>query len=48
MGIPTANMYSIFRGLSSSQEVLLTHGDTITDVAAPFRVTGKSGNLVSG
>ncbi|XP_028393832.1 GMP synthase [glutamine-hydrolyzing]-like [Dendronephthya gigantea] len=37
----------LFRGLSSKQEVLLTHGDTVTEVAPGFRVTGKSGNLIA-
>ncbi|XP_046850432.1 GMP synthase [glutamine-hydrolyzing]-like [Xenia sp. Carnegie-2017] len=38
----------IFSGLSSTQDVLLTHGDTVTQVAPGFREIAKSGNLVAG
>lgn len=38
----------LFEGLSSNQEVLLTHGDTIEKVADGFRVIAKSGDLVAG
>ena len=38
---------TLFRGLNSSEEVLLTHGDTVTQVATGFRVIGKSGALIS-
>lgn len=38
----------LFSGLSSTQDVLLTHGDTVTQVAPGFREIAKSGNLVAG
>lgn len=38
----------IFKGLKPEQNVLLTHGDSIIDVAKDFQVIAKSGNLVAG
>ena len=36
------------RGLTEDQQVLLTHGDTITKVAPGFQVIAKSGQVVAG
>ena len=36
------------RGLKEDQQVLLTHGDTITNVAPGFHVIAKSGQIVAG
>src|SRR5258708_30392471 len=38
----------LFTGLKSTQDVLLTHGDTVTKVANGFRVIAMSGNLIAG
>uniref|UniRef100_UPI001939C642 GMP synthase [glutamine-hydrolyzing]-like n=1 Tax=Styela clava TaxID=7725 RepID=UPI001939C642 len=38
----------LFTGLSETEEVLLTHGDTIDQVAPGFKVIAKSNNLVAG
>ena len=38
---------NLFKGLAKSQEVLLTHGDSIDKVADNFKVIGTSGNLVT-
>lgn len=42
------NKCSIFKGLSSKETVLLTHGDSIDTVAEGFKVVAKSGDLVAG
>lgn len=38
----------LFSGLSETEEVLLTHGDTVDEVAPSFKVIAKSNNLVAG
>ena len=35
------------RDLEKTQQVLLTHGDSVTRVADNFKVVGRSGNLVA-
>ena len=37
-----------FRGLSKSQPVLLTHGDSVDVVAKGFTAVAHSGKLVAG
>lgn len=37
-----------FRGLAEDQQVLLTHGDTVTKVASDFQVIAQSGQIVAG
>lgn len=37
-----------FRGLDQEENVLLTHGDSVDNVAPGFRIIAKSGNLVAG
>ena len=36
------------RGLKAEQRVLLTHGDSINDVAKGFQVIARSDNFVAG
>ncbi|XP_020900922.1 GMP synthase [glutamine-hydrolyzing] [Exaiptasia diaphana] len=38
----------IFRGLETTQEVLLTHGDSLDKLANGFKVAAKSGNIIAG
>ncbi|KAL8564485.1 hypothetical protein ACOMHN_017627 [Nucella lapillus] len=38
----------LFKGLKAEQSVLLTHGDSITEVASGFQVTARSDNFVAG
>jgi GMP synthase (glutamine-hydrolysing) len=38
---------NIFRGLSSKQSVLLTHGDSVDRVAEGFKAVANSGPLVA-
>jgi GMP synthase (glutamine-hydrolysing) len=38
----------LFRGLDINQEVLLTHGDSINQVADSFKTIGTSGNFIAG
>ncbi|KAK2180280.1 hypothetical protein NP493_448g02000 [Ridgeia piscesae] len=37
----------LFKGLTENQQVLLTHGDTITKVAPDFQVIAQSGQIVA-
>ena len=37
-----------FRGLDKQQSVLLTHGDSIDNVAKGFKVIAQSGDIVAG
>eukprot|EP00096_Caligus_rogercresseyi_P011162 TRINITY_DN4309_c0_g1_i1.p1 TRINITY_DN4309_c0_g1~~TRINITY_DN4309_c0_g1_i1.p1 ORF type:complete len:672 (-),score=242.16 TRINITY_DN4309_c0_g1_i1:275-2290(-) len=39
---------SLFKGLDESQEVLLTHGDSVEKIAEGFKPIAHSGNLVAG
>lgn len=41
-------MFGYFRGLQPEQEVLLTHGDSIDQVASNLKIIAKSGDLVAG
>ncbi|KAI0212516.1 GMP synthase [glutamine-hydrolyzing] [Lamellibrachia satsuma] len=38
----------LFKGLAEDQQVLLTHGDTVTKVASDFQVIAQSGQIVAG
>jgi hypothetical protein len=38
----------LIRGLDINQEVLLTHGDSINQVADSFKTIGTSGNFIAG
>lgn len=38
----------LFQDLNKSEQVLLTHGDSITEVAPNFKINAKSKNLISG
>uniref|UniRef100_A0A0A9X3L7 GMP synthase (glutamine-hydrolyzing) n=2 Tax=Lygus hesperus TaxID=30085 RepID=A0A0A9X3L7_LYGHE len=38
----------LFKGLEKSQNVLLTHGDSIDKVAESFKPVAQSGNLIAG
>ncbi|XP_064612030.1 GMP synthase [glutamine-hydrolyzing]-like isoform X2 [Liolophura sinensis] len=38
----------LFKGLKKSQEVLLTHGDSIQKIADDFEVMAESGSLIAG
>ena len=38
----------LFRGLNSEEEVLLTHGDSISKTADGFKVIAKSGDIIAG
>lgn len=38
----------LFKGLDISQEVLLTHGDTVESVALEYKVIAMSGGLIAG
>lgn len=38
----------LFKGLESSQEVLLTHGDSVTALGKGFRQIASSGDLIAG
>jgi GMP synthase (glutamine-hydrolysing) len=41
-------MYWYFSGLEKSQEVLLTHGDSIGKLAPNFKAIAHSGNIIAG
>lgn len=41
-------MFYFCRGLSTEQTVLLTHGDTVTQLAEGFTVIAKSGRIIAG
>ena len=38
----------LFKGLSEKEEVLLTHGDSVTRVAEGFKATAHSGSIIAG
>lgn len=38
----------LFQGLESNQDVLMSHGDSITSVAPNFRVIARSGEIIAG
>lgn len=38
----------LFDGLSAKQNVLMTHGDSVANVASGFAVIARSGNIVAG
>ncbi len=38
----------LFHGLTPEQRVLMSHGDTIVEVAEGYRVTARSGDLIAG
>lgn len=38
----------LFRGLNNEEQVLLTHGDSVKQAAAGFKVIAKSGDLIAG
>lgn len=38
----------IFKGLKTEQEVLLTHGDSIEEVAEGFQIIARSNNFIAG
>jgi GMP synthase (glutamine-hydrolysing) len=38
---------AIFDGLNKNQKVLLTHGNSVTKVAADFKIIGKSGKIIA-
>ena len=38
----------VCRGLQAEQSVLLTHGDSIDDIAKGFQVIARSDNFVTG
>lgn len=38
----------LFKGLKQTQDVLLTHGDTVTKLALGYRVIAMSGDLIAG
>lgn len=41
-------IYSIFSNLDTKQDVLLTHGDSVSKVADNFKVVGTSQNVIVG
>ena len=45
---PTIIFAVLHRGLKAEQRVLLTHGDSINDVAKGFQVIARSDNFVAG
>lgn len=38
----------LFKGLAQTQDVLLTHGDSVTQLPEGFKTIAKSGNLIAG
>ena len=38
----------LFKGLSDKEEVLLTHGDSVINVAEGFKATAHSGSIIAG
>lgn len=42
------NIYTVFRGLSKQESVLLTHGDFCVDTAKGFEVVAQFGNSIAG
>ena len=38
----------LLRGLKAEQSVLLTHGDSVSDVAKGFQIIARSDNFVAG
>lgn len=46
--VPVDINSAIFRGMCPSQDVLLTHGDSVEKVAEDFRVIARSGDIIAG
>nr|XP_023995376.1 GMP synthase [glutamine-hydrolyzing]-like [Salvelinus alpinus] len=42
------NTCSLFRGLQKEEPVLLTHGDSVDNVADGFKVVAQSGSIIAG